>query len=514
MSDAINSDEVLREAIGVRVRYSTIVNYVSQIYRLLIAIGFTVVVTRKLSVVEYGLFTTILGLTSVLGSFYSVWCYWATRYYARGRRDLASTAFGLNLLYAPIASLLMILLGTYYSRILGWGYEFFVLGALIPLIASANQSFRSIVNSTKPYINGKTSIIRETIRFIAAYILVVILSYKLLGAVLSLVIALSSASIAYYVFMRGEGIDIPRPGIRRKYLLVLVKNSYIPVLITLYSMFTQFERPLLTALTASTLAAAYLGVSYIPRSVVLQSTGAFTSGLSARLLRIPSKEDIEEVLRISMVINIGMVFLLIVMAKPILSLFRYEYIEASLLFILFSIESFLMVLAGIFSSIATSLERADLEEHGLALINTPLFKIPLAMFLRGLVSIVAASTTAVALLSIGVGDPILIALPFPVAWLVSSIPFLLYSYRYARSKISFSIPWREVVASIIAGTAASIYLYSTGAPNTVIRSFWSDAWVVGFNVFMGALIYFLVLLLLSPWLRGFIKRSIEYYFGK
>lgn len=505
------SKDILEEALKVRVRYSTIINYVSQIYRLIIAIGFTVIVTRKLSVEEYGLFTTIMGLSGILTGIYQVWGFWVARFYARGKKELASTAFALNLLYAPITSILMILLGLYYNNILGWGFPFFLIGALIPMVSSLAYYLRSIAICTRPYIVGQTSMIRETVRFLTAYIFVVALLRKLMGALISISIAVFIASLSSLIMLSRKKIEIPKPYIKKEHLIILFKNSYIPALATLYSIFTQLERPLLTAITASTIATAYIGISYIPRSVILQSTSAFTSGLSARLLRIPSKEDIEDVLRTSIIINVGFAFLLISMSIPILSLFRIEYINASILFVLFTIESLLIVISDIFSCIAISLERKDLYEYGKALIDTPLFKIPIARFLRSIISIICGSISVAILIIIGITDPVLIALPYPILWLLTSIPYIIYTYKEARRKIKFDIPWREVCTSIIAGSIASAYLFLSGSAKQVIKSFWLDTQWILLNIIVGLGIYISLAYLLSPWLRNFIRKSLQYY---
>jgi len=69
-NDAIELNE---EITSIRVRYSTIVNYLSQIYRLIIAVGFTIVVTRRLTREEYGLFTTINSINLITLSIAFLW---------------------------------------------------------------------------------------------------------------------------------------------------------------------------------------------------------------------------------------------------------------------------------------------------------------------------------------------------------------------------------------------------------------------------------------------------------
>jgi len=504
----------LDDAHLVRVRYSTIINYISQIYRLIIAIGFTLVVTRRLSVQEYGLFTTIISLTGIIASIYNIWNFWVPRFYARKRYDLVSSAFLLDILYAPIGFALMLLLGLYYSSILDTDLMYFLIGGLIIFITLINRYSRSIIIASRPFIEGKITILRETLRITFICVFIILLHMRLEGALLGVVLALFSATILYILSMKYYGLKIPIPNFKKKNIITLISNSYISIIFSLYTFLSQIERPFLTIITASTVAAAYLGVSYIPRSVIVQSGKAFTSGLSARLLRKPVREDIEDVLRLCFIINIGVSFILISLSKTVLSLFRKEYIEAQPLFIIFTIESLIIIVTNVFVTVATALERKDMYKSGRALIGTPLFKLYTVRLMRGIASIVIASIAIAIILYLGVSDPILISLPYPTLWLLTSIPFMLYAYKEARKKIDFSIPWKELVSSIISGLIVVVILYGIGAMNIMVTSFWSDLPELIKIIGIALSVYFTVLLILSSWLREFIKKSIRYYFEK
>ncbi len=506
-------EEVLEEARKVRVRYSTIMNYIAQVYRLLLAILFAVIATRKLSVEEYGLWTTIFGVSGVLTSIYGIWYMWVTRFYARRRYDIVAATPILTMIYAPIAIALMALTGLYYASILGWGFEYFIVASLMIVHAGFNRYFRSIVIGSRPYIEARVNIIRDTVRVITVYILVVVFMQKLLGVLLSTIVAGFTSTILYVLFLRHEKIAIPKPMFIKKHIARILKNSYIPVLNTSSQLTTHIERPILTALSASTTATAYLGISYIPRSVILQSSQAFTSPLLSKLLRIPSREDIEDVLRLTFAINIGATAFILVMVKPILSLFRPEYMSAWPLFIIFSLESLVMVFANIFAAVSVALEKKDLYEEGLKLTDTPLFKINLARFLRNTLSVLAGSTAIATALYIGVKDPVLIALFYPISWFASGIPLLVYTYRLSKKKIHYSIPVKELLSSLLAATIASLYLYFSKATTIIIKNFWSTVPILLIHVAIYLAIYSIVLLALSKWFREFVFKAIKYYFS-
>lgn len=494
----------------IRVRYSTIINYISQIYRLIIAVAFTIIATRKLSVEEYGLYTTILGVLSSILMYYDIWGYWSRRFYARGKKTICSTVIILNLMYVPIAMLIMFVIGLYYNYILGNCLIFFLLVLPRIVIAAFNRYFRSISASSRPYIIGKVNMVYESIRIILAYIFVAILLWRLTGILLSIVIASLVSTISHFLLLNYYGLKIPRPKINLYDLKILLFNSYIPLISSLYIFLSHVEKPILTAITASTIVTAYLGVSYIPRNVILQGGYAFTSGLYARLLRSPSKKDIEDILRICIFVNIGVSFLLFALSTSILSLFRTEYIKARILFVLFIIESLFITASSIFTAIATSREERDLYVYGKELMKTPLFKIPLIRLIRGVFSIIVGSLAVYALFTMGIKDPILLALPYPLAWFISSIPYTIYTYKQAIKKSHFSIPWRDLLIALFAGSISALSLHLLNYDKLIIRSFWNDLPELFIAACLGISLYTIIIYSLSPWVREFINLGLSY----
>lgn len=495
---------------GVRVRYSTIVNYISHIYRLGIAVLFAVIITRRLSVTEYGLFTTIIALATMFTSIYDIWNFWIIRYYARKRYDFVSSCFFINTLYTPLAFSLFLIISHYYVELLSTEYIYFIIGSISIVTSLFFTYFRSISLSSKPFIEGKVSIVEHSVRIALAYLLVVVLSLKLLGALVSFILTITMGLPIYILFFKKYGIYVPKLNFNTKDILLVIKNSYISTISTLYEFLRQIERPLLTALTNSTVAAAYIGVSYVPRSVILQSSSAFTASLIARLLRKPVSEDVEYVLRISFLINTSLLLVLILFSRSLLSLFRGEYVEVDPLFMVFSLESFIYIFLSIFVSIASSIEREDLEKFGLGLKDTALFKLRFYMFTTGLIVILLSSSTTTIFLSMGFSNPVILCLPYPIAWLFSTIVLTIYSYKVALKKIKFSLPWREILYASVSSLTTGLLINSLGYTNIAIRSVWTDLPKLVSSITLVLSIYFSIILILSKWFREFIKTIIKY----
>ena len=501
------TEEELR---GIRVRYSTIVNFLSRLYKLVVSIGFTLFITRKLSVQEYGLFTTIMALTSIFTAPTIFTNMWITRFYARKRYEVVSAALALALLYVPLGFGLSFLAGYLFIGISGSNIALFAIAGVIVGVSIFWQAISSILTSTKPFLAGKISIFQETARFITAYVLVVILAYRVLGALSAV---LSSVIIALFLsdyYVRKYRFKIPRPRLVGEHIRRILFNSYIPFVNMISNIMMVFERPLVTLITRTTVIAAYFGVSYIPRSVIMQTSGGLTLGLSAKLLRTPSRRDTEDVLRITSIISIGMTILMLVFGTSILSLFRVEYASAYILFILYSLEAILITYANVFRTVAVSSETKDLYSFGIELKSTPLFKLSMAYLVRCTVALLTGSFASYALILAGISDPVLIALPYPLMWMLSAIPYLIYAYRSAKQKLEFMIPWREILSTVLAGVIASIPIYLLGGTHIIIRNFWTEAFILLRYGVLWLVLFGLVLLAGSRWTRDFVKEGLRY----
>lgn len=499
--------------VKIRVRYSSILNYLAQLYRVIIALAFSVVVARRLSVVEYGLWVTIMSVYSSLWMPSVIWRWWGSRFFARGVRGSAETALTLNLGYAPLMCLLLAVVGYAYGLRIGWGFEYFLVIAIMVPLDAINFYLISMLTVTKPEAVGYSVMVYETARLTYAFILVAVFKLTLIGALLAPILALASALAVYTIrTSTKEGIPL-RPSMNKELMIKWFKGAYIPAISSLSRFLLNLDKAVLTAVTGFTQASAFLGVAGIPRSVLMRSAGAISAGLYAKLLRVPSSKDVEDVIRIALLIGIGEVALLITLAKPITSLLNPVYARAPYLMILMSIESFLLMVGDLFASVASGAERADLvEEKTSALTKTPLFKLPTFFLIRNLLALLAATGVVAYYVFCHpqAMSPEGLALVYALTWVVTAPPYVAYAYVWARRKVSFKFPLRELVSFTLAAGASSVVLMLSRAYDIVVKHFWSDAPPLILASLAALAIYLGIALALSPWLRRFIKAGLAY----
>lgn len=506
---SLDNGEIIdyEEIRSLRVRYSSIINYSYIIYHAIASLMFSIIVIRRLLPEEYGLFSYTIAFIGFFVPFNSLWNFWSFRFYARRKYKLSFVAFTLTIIYCIIGFLMI------YS-LLFLSFQEYLYGIVAGLIfvgQSLYLYFQSILYAKRPYLIGYINIVGETFRVVSAYIFVIILNLRVIGALTSLVVFfLSNNLLALYFLARISGL--PRPIFNKDDLRVLFKNAYIPFLqIINQQVKISIERLFTTIFTGSTLFSAYLGVSYISRSFI-RGRDSFTRSLSSRLLRGGSRNDVEDVLRILVIITFLVGGGFIVYSRMVLSIFRREYLDAQILLILYTIGALIDVFASFFSSISLALEKADLRASGGGLKKTVLFRNPFNVFIANITYIsMGVIVFAVMYVVFGIRDIVLLLTPFPVAYIATYIPLLIIFYRRSFEKIQYSIPWREVGSSIVGVTCFSVFGFITGYSDIIVVSLYKDFIYVLIILGYSLIIYFTVLYLLSPWFRRIVRVIIYEY---
>lgn len=398
------------------------------------------------------------------------WSWLNVRFYARGFRDYVESSFTLTVIYLTIAPFIMLTLGLAVSRTIGWGFRFFTLGSILVVFDSLYVFLRDVAVSIQPYYVGYVNVVRDSFRFLLSVIAVYVLNAGLTGALVALI---SSSIVADTLFLLIGFKHGVRFRLNLRYIGYVFRNIYIPIVNSMYQLIASFEKPLVTFLSSSTEYTAYLNVASVPKSIIVYGSGVFTQSLLPKLLSSPSSRDVEDTLRIGFLINNGLAVFMLVFANALLSLYGVSYVEAKSLFVLYVLDSIVFTYALILSSIPIGLEKRDLVESGLKLLNSYLFKIPFAMFIRSTVAILIGSVGLIVSLKTGYGGltPLVF---YPIGWLITDISFLVVISKTAKKCLDIKTPWRELYVTLIASIVSATTLYATGSHELTIGRLTKD----------------------------------------
>ncbi len=502
-----NNDEIR----SLRLRFSTLSGYGVLAYRIIASLLFTIIVLRKLSVEDYGLFMVIMALTQLFVPITSIWNLWVYRFYSRKKYEFLPSGFFLSTIHAILSVIIVGLILHSISVDLQ-----IILAAQLVTVTNITALFlNTLLQSVKPYIFSYVRIVCETLRVFFAYLLVIWYRLGVLGVVIAIF-------LFYLTFIILDIINLyrlkyPIPGLRgisKNAIKIIFKNFYIPLLSVIDQQLKNSAERLITLFsTSSYIYPAFLGVSYIPRSYLIGGARTLTRALSARLLRDNLRSnvriDIEDSLRIMFLINIFIAGSLIIYSRVILSIFKPEYIDLYPLFILYTLVFLVDITRITFSTIGTALEKADLYESGLALRKTLLFKNPFLMLLSSIAHVGSATTLFILLSYMGISDPITLLLPFPtIALIVYSITMYIF-YKRSLTKIKYRIPWREILTALAGVMVVGILGFATGLPFFIVKSIYQDIPIVLEILVLSTTSYFLTIYLLSPWVRKFVGIGVK-----
>ena len=497
-----------------RVRYSAIINFVSFIYRLIISIGFSALVIRRLSIDEYGLFTTIFAIYGVFTPVTTLWMTWTYRYYSRkGVNKIVTTGHTLGYIYSIVAGFLTLV----FVLLIPYVYVAEKYGLIIVLLViSSTESLRILyqvyslfVLSYKPYIVGYIGLISETIRFIFAFILVHYLKMGLLGALIAIFLTFLTADLSFiYIMLLRKSIPWPGIGIHREGLYLFFKNAYISLIGILKNQIDSFGDRLLTGLLSSSpVFPAYLGVAGISRRLVRGGGAPFTKSLSPSLLRKPNRRDIEDIIRITALIMFFVSGSLIIYSKTIISLFNPLYLNVVPLFVFYAIVPIFEIFTSLYNQIGTSSDRQDLFASGLALKNSIIFKNNLAMLIGSIAKFVISALVFGTLYFIFNITDVSVLYVFPLSSIIVNLCLAYLFYKTSMKLVKYGIPLREFFASFIGIIGVYVFASLSGLNNYMITRISRDYTIILIDIAASLSIYIAMIYILSPWARRFLSRG-------
>jgi len=501
-----SSDEIR----NIRVRYSTILNYLSILYGALMGLIFTTIVLRRISVDEYGLFNVLIAYIYLLQPVSTIWFFWMYRFYTRKRMDLYSAGGGINFFYTTLSFIIMYVITYLYT-------ENHVL-ALIVGLTTAIQVFLpyyfQAVSATRPYMIGYIQIASDSVRTVFLYITVGVLRYGLYGVLSTVLIEfLMKIVLGYFVAVRYR-IEIPRLSFDLHKISIYVKNSYIALLNIFSSQLMTSGERLLTSFIGNTLELpAYLGVSYLSRTLIAGGASAFGQGISSRLLRAPSRIDVEDTLRISILIVIFVSGSIAIFSTPILSFLNPAYLNIRFLFILYSASFAILAIEQLLLTISNSLEDMDIYSVGADLRKSFLFKNSMLQLLASIIH-VFGGTLCFYILTRYSSNPNILLLPYPLIATASYLAASIILVNRIRAKLLFNIPWREVAAGFIGLITLYAISIATGWINTEFTNIYKGLTLATLIAVASLTIYVATLYIVSPWFRKFLSTGFRSVFRR
>lgn len=356
---------------NIRVTHSGLVNLSTGLARVVSAFVFITLVTRSLSVEEFGQYNLVLSITVYVITSHWVISYWITREIARGNTSGRTAIFSSGI-FSSIGTFIFLIIGMSVSNSSNLGLNTIILaGSLVPL-----QFLHNILNNIavgwKPQIASYGNLLLELAKVPLAFLFLFIFGMGLNGVFLSLILGfLASTSIMLY-FNRNQ----LRAGFSLDILKTWLSRFWLPGYPILISTIYTFDFLIVTILASPEVVGFYAAVLAI--GSLVSHSKLVTVGVYPKLLGNDRGKYLNENFRLLLYFSILFSTISIVFAKAGLFILNPIYAVVSVGVIFISIRYFLFNISDSFNSILRATETIDEKQNPTAgeFLKSKLFKIP------------------------------------------------------------------------------------------------------------------------------------------
>jgi hypothetical protein len=417
--------------------------------------------------------------------------FWVMRCVARRQEGAARTGLAMNSTFAIIsATIYLIIIPIILPSLLsGAGVTdpaayipFYLLGSIEVIELYLIGIFEPILQSCTPQSVGYGLILQQIIRTVIAYIIIIPLAQPLLGALVSLLIAIVVQLIYYVKLLMPE----LREQIRWSYVKEWLKGSlllvysviggqisaYIFIMLFYYGGFQSME------------------IYYLAFQIagVITHASALSFALYPMLLTEKRSQHVTDSLKIVLMFAVPMTLGAIVLSSSYLAILRPETIaqfpDASWVLIVLALDSFVVVVSGVYASILTGVENVDQQKLSLkSMVKSKLFLYFTLFYIHSIITLPAAF---VILTTFAYQQPVLAAVSVVSLNAIARFAMFIILIFIVRRMIKITVPWKSIAkytfASAIMATVLFLLPYSERLSTTLL---WT---AIGGGVYLGVLL--------------------------
>jgi O-antigen/teichoic acid export membrane protein len=436
---------------GVRLRFAGTVGFLVKMLSLATGLIFTVIITRNLSIDEFGQWNVISSLI-IYGIFIpTILPYWYTRYTARDI-PVAKTGIFVTILLAAIGQGIFLVAGKIFVSDFEILFPIFIVASIHVFTVSIIFSLAAIANGKQPELTSYGVLIFEVVKVLIALMYVFSLNISLLDAIIIVLVAEIIQLLALCFLIRKELLK----NVEIKNVKKILKNSWIPFYIKVGSLFESTDVLIVAAITTAYVNIAFFKAGFIFAVIVVMGV-QLSYPLYIKMLKGGESGDVEISSKLMLTFTIPLVFGVFFLAKPLLFLLNPEYISSSIILQILVFYFFSEAIYGLLTNIVWGKEKVDLLANPSfkQLMQSSLFKVSTINLVR-LVSYVGLLSGFVLLttnsnLSIETFGEI-----WAIILLVTNLPKIFYIMKLSRNLISFQIPWKSIGKYILASAIMSI----------------------------------------------------------
>jgi len=495
---------------NIRVTYSGLIALLTSFLGVVTGTIFVLIVTRKLPVDEFGLWTLIGSLVSYVLVIEPIISYWTTRQLARGEK-IGKTAFYTNGFFS---------IGGFFAFL---GIAFFVhttsnvdltvlllASALIPLNFLTGVT-TAICHAHKPQAISYATMFFEITKIPLGYLFVIFFQFGLFGAIIATIAAIAIKLSILLYFAK----DLIIGQIQSQFIKFWLRLSWLPLYYSSSGLLHKLDILLFTTATGSLIGPAYWGVSIAASSIVGQALN-MSHGLYPKLIANKKQEIVYENLKRTMFFAIPILATSILFAKPVLHLLNPIYVDGILIVYFLAIRTFLGIPLSMFYNVLQAYENVDasITTKFSSFLKSKLFLVPTLHHIQSALYISTLAIFLYFLTSSEMSDVFLTTI-WALVQLLTLLPFLLYGLFLVNSNYKINFPMKEITKYSIVTLFSSIVIFFIMENFlTYPASIWEHIPQMLFPLIIGGIMYFGIMYFIDNSTRNLYKSIINEFKNK
>ncbi len=466
----------------IRLRYSGFIVFTTQILGVITGLIFTLLLTRSMTVPEFGIWTNIFDYTPYFILLSGVLPFWAIRFTARNKEGTAKTAI-LSQLFIATASMLIYFPAIFLiSNAIGTSVylPIYLLAGFSILTYYMVAVFESVLQATKPHTTGYGFIIQEIVKVAVALVLILGFKQIFLGAILALVLG-PAIQLMYYCY-RLSGYFKEKAN--WSYLKQWFKGSSATAFNAAGTQVMSFVFILLF-LYAGSEARAYYQAALSFTTIVGYASSLAVALYPKLLANSCSEEDIGSSFKTVLMLAIPLAALVMVMAASFLTVLNVSYGVAWPVLVALTVDTVVVLVTTFYSNCLMGVEAFDVEgQISLRkLVHSKIFKVFSIPYIQ---AAFALPVTYYVLTQLPMDGPVQSTVTVIGILISVHIATFIGLYTFMRHTVHIPVAWKSIVKYILAALVMAAVLLFLPATTTLV--FTIAKTIAGFALYIGLLL--------------------------
>ena len=447
----------------IRLQYSGFVIFAAKIVSVSTGFIFQFIVAGALNSGEYDLWFNINDIANYFVLLSGVLPFWAMRYVTRDKEGSVKTGLFANLTISAVASIVYILLIPTVMSALHVSIFYlptYLLVAIQIVEVHSIAIMEACLQARIPQRVGYGLLVQQFCKVVLGYVLIVLFNQLLLGAVVATIAAFALQTF-YYVRTLFHEL---RKRLCVAYVREWLKGSLFNVYNVIGNQIAAYIFIMLFAYGGEGARGILGGGATIVNVITYSSFLSFA--LYPKLLAEKKMDDVASTMKMVLMFAIPLTVGALAIPDSYITLLRKETAGGGPVLMVLAVDSFVMVISGLYSSVLYGMENVD-EGSRLSLRQLAKSRLFIAFSLPYLHSAITLPTAFYILTNYAQNQPFQAALYVSAINAIARFAMFIILYVVVRGMVKVHIPWRSISKCVVAAAVMGTVLYLIPHPTEI-----------------------------------------------